>query len=281
MPLRRRLTGVKLYYSGAQTIVSVFILTVAFFASDSYGVPPSTLVFLTSAYIALQFFLLKRVKSVYPPAVVRYTDYFFTLLVIFLSKNFYGAVPPLLLLAVYSFLYWKEFFSAVMFSLFLLTLKVFLFKNFANRDFLLALFYILALSLISSKINLSVLVEGAAEKLKAVRTMNLKYQKQISLLSNKIKLLEELERLVDQISHLNRTEDIEKVLRSYLNAEKIFFGEYPPLKKGWLRFTIGRLTIWIKPKYPFLLKDNHYKAKTEKVLKLLKPYLESFFANNK
>jgi len=277
------LKEIYLYYLGVRLFTALLVLALLFIKPNTYH-SKDLILLLISLYTALSiFFFLKGGDNV-PPPLQRFIDYSFVLILVLVAANIVGILPTTIILASYAILYWKEY------ALLLLMLAIFLFistfvrNTYPLEDFIVTIVYLLGLSLASSKLNLIAILSYKLNRLKEIKLETRKVQKTCATLSADLQIYREAEDIVTKLSSMKRFDNIEGVLANLLNAKSLKIsaegGKKIPFGEA-LAFQVGQLSVWLEPKHKFLLRDRYYKKKVETVLKMAKPYLESFLAKSK
>jgi len=273
------------YYHGVRFFFVFSVFTSLFF-KNAYRINENTLVLLLSLYLGVASILAFRedyLDGVHPGRFYRFLDYAVVLAVVFYASNLAGAIPTAVPLVAYSALFAEL--ATVSSAVMLLSLfNTFYLQTFPLSDFLVFIAFFWGILLSASRLNLMLKVWEQIKKIRRFKKLGSSYQKQIALLSDRLKVYEEFENLLEKVSRVTKREDFLKILLEELSIEDL--AVYGPSRtvrprEGYLIFSSGRLRILLKPKHKFLLNDPYYRAKVETALRLLRPYLESFFAKSR
>jgi hypothetical protein len=275
----------ELYYFAVRLFFFALIFTILVVSPSSYGVK-SFVFFFAFAFASLSIYLFIKHDPFNPESKQRFFDYFAAAVVVFLSKNLIGILPATVILAAYSVLRWSEYAILLISIISLIGLKTYLLNDFEPTHFVLSVIYLIGLSLAASKLNLITILTEKLEKLKSIRYETGKVHRYCANLATELSIYHEAEEILTKVSSIRRFDNFERVLANLLNAESLKItakgGNFKYLNsKESLTFTVGDITVFLKPKHAFLLNDRHYRKKTEVVLKMIKPYLESFLAKSR
>jgi len=274
---------VNLYYLASKFAFAFFILSVELF-KNAYLLSEPFVIFLTGSYLFLNFLLSRKKGNIFERKDVRYIDYLLFLVLLPLSVNFFGIAPLGLVLILYGVIYWSETFILTLAGI-LILLPMAYFRNFPTDDLLVALFYLLTVETVSVKWNLVSLVKLNLHSLQRLKVQLQQLNKELAYRELKLKNYSEVLDIAEKISHLDKPENLPKVLANLLNASAVNIyparGRKKLLGDGTLIVKVGRLILEVEPKYKFLLQDRVYKEKLQLLAKIIKPYLESFLAKSK
>jgi hypothetical protein len=283
--LKDRSRWVRLYYIGGRIFFDITVLALALF-DNPYSVPPSFPIFVASLHFLMTSLMwLSTRSSTYPSRWERFTDYAAgTVLLLFTSKVS-AVLPFTIFIVTYSFLFWIEILTLLGLFFLILAFKCFIFADITVGVFISSFVYTLAVAFAASKFNLVAFLQEELERISRVERINEKTQREIALLERKLRYYSEGEEILKKLSGLRRTSEIPKVLGNMLSAEKVVIkrrGERLGVSPDeFIPIRVGDITVFVKPKLKFLLNDSGYRAKLSVVLRMVKPYLESFLAKSR
>ncbi len=272
-----------LYYLGVRLFLVALVLMVVFIKPASYT-ERSFLIFASALYASAAIFFFLKSKETLPDLLQRILDFAFAIVLPLFAADIVGILPATLVLAAYSVLFWKEYASLLVAVILILMVKTYFLASYPLTDFLISVVYLLGLSLAASKLNLIALLSHKLDRLKAIRLETRRVQKTCANLSADLQVYREAEEILTKLSSMRRFHNLEGVLANLLNAESLKISAEGGKKissDDALLFQVGQLSVWLRPKHKFLLRDRYYKRKVETVLKMAKPYLESFLAKSR
>jgi hypothetical protein len=257
---------VVIYYYNAYDIWGTFYFVTAL------------VVFLINLYFYLENKILCKRKSLV------FFDFSLVILGFVFASQLIDVFPPLFLLLLYVFSYFKE--SLVLLSLVIIGTVVKTFYGFfSEKDIIPVIFFSLAFYTLATRWDIFIFIRYRKLDSLSLKAKYQKLQRDLAFFSKKTKWLEDYEKVINKLSKLKAKEDTEKVLENLLEAEKV---KIIPRK---LKHTeslyenvvidLDDIIVLIKPKGKYLLRDKDYKNKMEILFKLLKPYMESFLANRR
>jgi len=276
---------VALYYFGTRFGV-VILVVILVLLNNPYGVDPKFVVFILSLYTGWNIYQFLKQERGKPDFKTRLVDYLLALVLIFFSRNLLGLLPAITIAVTYSFLHLTEYLFLLGTIVALLLVKTYLLGNYKQIDFVISAFFIAVLSFAASKVNLLEITRGRLKKLLSLRREMRELQKDYAAILRHLKNYEEAEEILAKISTLRRTDRLDRVLANLLNAEEVIVATYNRKMslspEEFITFQLGEgLIVAVKPRFKFLVKDKHYRKKTEITLRMIKPYLESFLAKSK
>jgi len=263
-----------------------FVLTVliVFYYYNSYGIW-STFYFITALIILLvnMTFYLKN-KFLCRKTALIISDFLLIFLGFLFGTGLVDLFPPLLLLILYAFTYFKASLILLIVSIISLMIKTY-YGFFSQKDLIPAVFFSLGFYISSTRWDIFMLLRHKKLDNLSLKAKYQKLQRDLALFSKKSKWFEEYEAVINKLSKLKAKEDTEIILKNLLGVESV---KILPIKLkhtesfyGNVVVDLDDIIVLIKPKGKYLLRDKDFKTKMEVLFKLLKPYLESFLANKR
>jgi len=279
------ISTVALYYFGTRFGV-VILVAILVLLNNPYGVDPKFVIFILSLYTVWNVYLFLNQERSKPDFKTRLVDYLLALVLIFFSRNLLGLLPAVAIAVTYSFLYLTEYLFLLGTIVALLLVKTYLIGDYKPAEFVISAFFLAVLSFAASKVNLLEITKGRLKKLLSLRREMRELQKDYAAILRHLKNYEEAEEILAKISTLRRIDRLDRVLANLLNAEEVIVATYNRKRllspEEFITFQLGEgLIVAVKPRFKFLVKDKHYRKKTEIALRMIKPYLESFLAKSK
>jgi hypothetical protein len=280
----------RLYYIATKfSYTTLFFLIL--FLKDSYNLSQSAkyfFVFLGLLYLGINFSYYYFGKSLQQNLKLRILDYVSLIPLFLLSKDLYGLIPSTIILAAYSTLYWKEIALLTATLIGILILNLSFFGNLIPIDFAIAVFYTISVVLVSSKLNLVGLFRDYESKLSEKKRTIWKLQSEVANANRKLRIYEETLDVLENFYTRKRDKKLDSILQNLLDAEKVLIvsprsrDKIPPEEiEGCIALPERNFVIYIKPKEKYLEKDPRYRRKLEILVKVIKPYIETFLAKSK
>jgi len=277
-----------LYYLGVKLLV-VLYFSLGLFLKHAYLVNPYTryaVVFFLLTYVVLNLLLFIKGGNFFRKPFSRYLDYLLVLLTVVLSLNLYGLIPVGFILGLYSVIYIREIILLFLTNIAIILIKYGLFKIFPLNDTIFFFLYLLGVTLVSAKLNILALLKERKKMFEKLRTEIRKRDIEAAYFAEKVKLYEEILGIIDKIVTKSRYEDFVETLKNLLMAEdiKVFKSRGLPLlviREKYITVKVGNIVFAVKPLKGYMLNDKHYREKVAILAKVLKPYVESFLANNR
>lgn len=280
----------KLYYIGAK-FAYTFLFLVILFYKDAYGISHSTkyfFFFLSFLYMGINLYHYVYRQNILYNAKLRFLDYLSLFPLFVLSKNIYGLLPATLILGSYSTLYWREIVIVLTLSVILLIFNISFLGFFSPGEFFIAVFYLLSLVLVSAKLNLVGIFRNFEQNLNKLRAEIHKLHSEKAKLSREIRIYKDITEVLELFYSRQRDRNIDKILQNLLGAESVLIypahisKRIPPeAVEGCIRISDKDFIVFVKPKEKYLEKDPRYRRKLEILIKIIKPYIETFLAKRR
>ncbi len=276
------------YFAVKFSYASLFLLIL--FLKDVYAVSDTVkyfFTFLALLYLAVNIYYYLYGKSIHTNVALRILDYISIIPLVVLAKNLYGLLPASLIFICYGNLYWKEVLFAALVSVGLLIFNLSFLRYFQLEDFVISVFYFISVAIAATKLNLVSAFIRSQDKLNELRENIRRLQKEVGTLSRELRIYKETFKILDDL-YVRERDSLDKTLERLLGAEKVYlipswFSKRLPFdeSEGFIRLPYKKFVIFIKPKEKYLEKDPRYRRKLDLLVKVLKPYIESFLANKR
>ncbi|HID79403.1 MAG TPA: hypothetical protein EYP42_02595 [Aquificales bacterium] len=275
------------YYLGSKlSTLALFLLIL--FLKNEYGGEENFryfLVFIALAYLLGNILWVSFNKNLFSNLWIRVLDYSFGLFIIFLSNSLYGILPAVIILSTYSAVFFEESLIALGVYWVALLINAILLEKLTSTDFAVGVLFLISYFLVSTKYNIITLVKEQKKALKNLKDDLQKLDKTISILSLEKKHYEEVLSVVEVISEKGYLENLPEILKNMLKAEDVKIRRKSPFstvtREGYVTVSLRDMLLMVKPREKYLMRDRGYKEKLQLLLKVLRPYIESFLAKRR
>ncbi|HIP98108.1 MAG TPA: hypothetical protein EYH37_01900 [Aquifex aeolicus] len=275
------------YYLGSKlSTLALFLLIL--FLKNEYGGEENFryfLVFIALAYLLGNILWVSFNKNLFSNLWIRVLDYSFGLFIIFLSNSLYGILPAVIILSTYSAVFFEESLIALGVYWVALLINAILLEKLTSTDFAVGVLFLISYFLVSTKYNIITLVKEQKKALKNLKDDLQKLDKTISILSLEKKHYEEVLSVVEVISEKEYLENLPEILKNMLKAEDVKIRRKSPFstvtREGYVTVSLRDMLLMVKPREKYLMRDRGYKEKLQLLLKVLRPYIESFLAKRR
>jgi len=275
------------YYLGSKlSTLALFLLIL--FLKNEYGGEENFryfLVFIALAYLLVNILWVSFNKNLFSNLWIRVLDYSFGLFIIFLSNSLYGILPAVIILSTYSAVFFEESLIALGVYWVALLTNAILLEKLTSTDFAVGVLFLISYFLVSTKYNIITLVKEQKKALKNLKDDLQKLDKTISILSLEKKHYEEVLSVVEVISEKEYLENLPEILKNMLKAEDVKIRRKSPFstvtREGYVTVSLRDMLLMVKPREKYLMRDRGYKEKLQLLLKVLRPYIESFLAKRR
>ncbi|HIQ26274.1 MAG TPA: hypothetical protein EYH48_02935 [Aquifex aeolicus] len=275
------------YYLGSKlSTLALFLLIL--FLKNEYGGEENFryfLVFIALAYLLGNILWVSFNKNLFSNLWIRVLDYSFGLFIIFLSNSLYGILPAVIILSTYSAVFFEESLIALGVYWVALLINAILLEKLTSTDFAVGVLFLISYFLVSTKYNIITLVKEQKKALKNLKDDLQKLDKTISILSLEKKHYEEVLSVVEVISEKGYLENLPEILKNMLKAEDVKIRRKSPFstvtREGYVIVSLRDMLLMVKPREKYLMRDRGYKEKLQLLLKVLRPYIESFLAKRR
>lgn len=275
------------YYLGSKlSTLALFLLIL--FLKNEYGGEENFryfLVFIALAYLLVNILWVSFNKNLFSNLWIRVLDYSFGLFIIFLSNSLYGILPAVIILSTYSAVFFEESLIALGVYWVALLINAILLEKLTSTDFAVGVLFLISYFLVSTKYNIITLVKEQKKALKNLKDDLQKLDKTISILSLEKKHYEEVLSVVEVISEKEYLENLPEILKNMLKAEDVKIRRKSPFstvtREGYVIVSLRDMLLMVKPREKYLMRDRGYKEKLQLLLKVLRPYIESFLAKRR
>jgi len=275
------------YYLGSKlSTLALFLLIL--FLKNEYGGEENFryfLVFIALAYLLVNILWVSFNKNLFSNLWIRVLDYSFGLFIIFLSNSLYGILPAVIILSTYSAVFFEESLIALGVYWVALLINAILLEKLTSTDFAVGVLFLISYFLVSTKYNIITLVKEQKKALKNLKDDLQKLDKTISILSLEKKHYEEVLSVVEVISEKGYLENLPEILKNMLKAEDVKIRRKSPFstvtREGYVIVSLRDMLLMVKPREKYLMRDRGYKEKLQLLLKVLRPYIESFLAKRR
>lgn len=275
------------YYLGSKlSTLALFLLIL--FLKNEYGGEENFryfLVFIALAYLLGNILWVSFNKNLFSNLWIRVLDYSFGLFIIFLSNSLYGILPAVIILSTYSAVFFEESLIALGVYWVALLINAILLEKLTSTDFAVGVLFLISYFLVSTKYNIITLVKEQKKALKNLKDDLQKLDKTISILSLEKKHYEEVLSVVEVISEKEYLENLPEILKNMLKAEDVKIRRKSPFstvtREGYVIVSLRDMLLMVKPREKYLMRDRGYKEKLQLLLKVLRPYIESFLAKRR
>jgi len=275
------------YYLGSKlSTLALFLLIL--FLKNEYGGEENFryfLVFIALAYLLVNILWVSFNKNLFSNLWIRVLDYSFGLFIIFLSNSLYGILPAVIILSTYSAVFFEESLIALGVYWVALLINAILLEKLTSTDFAVGVLFLISYFLVSTKYNIITLVKEQKKALKNLKDDLQKLDKTISILSLEKKHYEEVLSVVEVISEKGYLENLPEILKNMLKAEDVKIRRKSPFstvtREGYVTVSLRDMLLMVKPREKYLMRDRGYKEKLQLLLKVLRPYIESFLAKRR
>jgi len=278
---------VNFYYIASKSASAALFLALIFI-KDEYGGEGNFryfLVFLTLAYLFINIIWLILRRNLFSTPWLRILDYAFGLLAILLATSAYGVLPAAVIVSIYATAFSKESFGVFLIYAIALFVNGVLLKRLSAEDFTLSLFFLITYYVVSTKFNITVLIKGEKKLLKNLKRDLQELNKTVALLSVEKKHYEEIISVIELISEKGFLDNLPEILKNLLKAEDVIIRRKNPFaspaREGYITVSLRDIVLMVKPKEKYLLGDTRYREKLKLLLKILRPYAESFLAKSR
>ena len=275
------------YYLGSKlSTLALFLLIL--FLKNEYGGEENFryfLVFIALAYLLGNILWVSFNKNLFSNLWIRVSDYSLGLFIIFLSNSLYGILPAVIILSTYSAVFFEESLIALGVYWVALLINAILLEKLTSTDFAVGVLFLISYFLVSTKYNIITLVKEQKKALKNLKDDLQKLDKTISILSLEKKHYEEVLSVVEVISEKEYLENLPEILKNMLKAEDVKIRRKSPFstvtREGYVTVSLRDMLLMVKPREKYLMRDRGYKEKLQLLLKVLRPYIESFLAKRR
>ncbi|RTZ59607.1 MAG: hypothetical protein DSZ31_03630 [Gammaproteobacteria bacterium] len=276
-----------IYYFGSKlSALALFLLIL--FITNEYGGEGNFryfLVFIALAYLLVNILLVGFNKNLFSNLWIRLLDYAFSLFVVFLSNSVYGILPAGIILSTYSAVFFEESLIALGVHLVALFINTTLFEKLNSADFTVGVLFLTSYFLVSTKYNIVSWVKEQKIYYRSIKDDLQKLDRTVFLLSMEKKNYEEVLSVLDIISEKGYLENLPEILKNLLKAEDVKIRRKSPFstvtKEGYITVSLRDILLMVKPREKYLIGDTRYKEKLQLLLKVLRPYVESFLAKSR
>ena len=281
--MREQYLLLNLYYL-ASKLGALLFLWLVLFLKDAYGVEGYyRYAFATCVivYISINIFAYLSGLKLSTVKYLRFLDYLFALLVGLFAKNLYGVIPGGFIFGIYSVLYIRELFIVFLLFVAVLLLNFGFFHRMDSVEFYLSLVFLLGVFVVTTKYNIVVLIKERKETIRRLKEELDARDRSIVVLTEELENYREITDIVDNIASRRHLEELPKILKNLLRVEKVLVRKkvspYQVITpEGYITVSLKNILLSVKPKEEYLLRDRRFKEKLQLLVKVLRPYLETY-----
>ena len=281
--MRDRYFLLNLYYLASKFAVVLFLWLVLFL-KDAYGVEGYyryAIATLVVAYLAVNLFVYLSGLKLPTVKALRFADYLLALIADLFAQNLYGVIPGGFIFGIYSVLYLRELFIVFLAAVGALLLNFGVFHHLSPVEFFLSLVFLLGVLVVSTKYNIVVLIKERKETLMRLKGELNSRDRSIAVLTEELENYREITDIVDNIASRRHLEELPKILKNLLRAEEVLIRKkvspYQVITpEGYITVSLKNILLSVKPKEEYLLRDRRFKEKLQLLVKVLRPYLETY-----